>query len=66
MAVAVAVAVAAAVAVAVVKATPNPLPSSKVQLWDLHRLSVLALVKVMVMGTAKVIFKVTESPLTTL
>jgi hypothetical protein len=38
-------------AVAMVTATPNPLPTSKAQLWDLHILSRLAMVMVTVTVT---------------
>ena len=56
-----------AVAVAVVMATPNPLPTSKAQWWDLQSLSRLAMVKVMdmVKGLVMVTVKVTDIPSTT-
>jgi hypothetical protein len=56
-----------AVAGAVVKATPNPLPTSKAQLLDLHSLSRLAMVKVkdMVKIMVMVTVMVTDSPSTT-
>jgi len=60
---AVAVAVAVAVVVAVVTATHNRLPSSKAQLWDLHSLPRLAMVKVMVMVTVTAMVK--DRPSTT-
>jgi hypothetical protein len=50
------------VAVEVVMGTPNPLPTSKVQLWDLHNLSRLAMIKVMVMVMVTVTVTDTDSP----
>jgi hypothetical protein len=50
-----------AVVVAVVMATHNPLPTSKAQLWDLHSLSVLAMVMVTVTVMDTVTVTVTPS-----
>ena len=49
------------VVMVVVMATPILLPTSKAQLWDLHTLSVLAMVKDMVMVTVMI----TDIPSTT-
>jgi nitrate reductase NapAB chaperone NapD len=52
-------------AVAVVKATPNHLSNSKAQLWDLHSLSVLVMVKDKVIVVVTVTVTVKDSPSTT-